>query len=83
MKHKQYSISTVMTSTFKTGRIEPDKRVKCLNHVPRGLRNIKEHPRYIWHTYPINGGITAVEVLADNITTNNQLMRAMLNRSIY
>ena len=66
---------------FHSPRVEPIKRVKCLGHVKRGYRDLVEMPRYIWHKYPIKGGITPMSLIAENVLNNNALLKRLKERN--
>ncbi len=78
---RERSLAEILHYTFSGKRIEPVKRVKCLDHVPRGFRAFPEHPRNIWHTYPIKNGISASKILAENIMANNSLLKRLRERA--
>lgn len=61
-------------------RVEPKKRVKDLDHVPRGRRHFPVYPRYVFHKYPIVGGISLSAVLAENVMKNNALLNRLKSR---
>lgn len=69
------SLSEIMSRVISGKRVEPVKRVKCLEHVPRGLRDMPEPKRWIVHAYPIKGGKTLMETkVRENLTKNNALL---------
>lgn len=78
---KPESISDVLSFAFSKKRIEPEKRVKDLDHVPRGGRNRAVEPRHVWHRYEIKGGITAAQLMAENVTRNNSMLRKLMARN--
>ena len=75
------TIAEIMHHTLAVACIEPEKRVKCLHHVPRGRRNLPESPRYIRHRFRIKGGITGARLVAENITSNNALLKRLRERA--
>jgi hypothetical protein len=77
---KPTTLSEIMERVMHWPIIEPVKRVKEIHHVPRGQRHFTPQPRYIWHTYPIKGGITGGKLIAENITANNVLFRKLRER---
>lgn len=77
---RDMTLTEIMHSVFTGKKIEPIKRIKDLDHVPRGHRHVPVQPRYIWHSYPIKGGITATQVMAENITGNNALFTRLKAR---
>lgn len=74
------TLTEIMQYTMRGARIEPVKRVKDIDHVPRGRRNEPVQPRYIWHTYPIIGGITGARLMAENVERHNALFRRLAGR---
>lgn len=77
---RNMSLADIVQNTLAVARIEPQKRVKCLHHVPRGHRHEPETPRHIWHRFKIKGGITATSLIAQNITSNNSFLRTLQGR---
>lgn len=74
------TLSEMMAFMMRGKRYEPTKRVKDLDHVPRGMRNFPVAPRHVAHRFPIRGGITFHNVMAENLTSNNSLLKALKQR---
>jgi hypothetical protein len=71
------SLSELIDYTLSGKRVEPEKRIKEIHHVPRGLRHKPTFPRHIVHTYEIRGGITVASLVAENIMKNNVLLKKL------
>jgi len=72
------SLDNLIARTLNGRVVEPIKRIKCLGHVPRGLRNRPEPPRWMAHTYPIKGGKTRMQtMISENLTKNNALFKRL------
>ena len=56
-------LSNLITKALQGNRVEPVKRMVG-----------GSGPRYAIHRFPIKGGITMAEVLADNLSRNNPLL---------
>lgn len=74
------TFSDIVHQTLTGNCVEPVKRVKDLNHVPRGLRNRRVLPRYIGHRFEIKGGIPRTRVIAENIESHNTLLKRLIER---
>lgn len=61
-------------------RAEPVKRVKCLEHVPRGCRQAPERPRNVIHRFEIVGGVSMTRLLTESVTAHNTLTRFMISK---
>ena len=72
------TLTEIMTYTLRSLRTEPVKRVKDLNHVPRGMRNRVVQPRYVTHTYPIKGGVPLTVPMVDSVNSSwSPMLRAL------
>ena len=78
---KPNTIAELLSLTFSGNRIEPEKRVKDLHHVPRGQRNRVVEPRHVWHRHEIKGGISAAHLMAESVTRNNSILRRLKARN--
>ena len=67
------TITEIVTHTFTARCVEPVKRIKVLDHVPRGCRHLPVRPTWIVHTYPIKGGVTRMVIMNENISRGNKL----------
>ena len=81
MSMKRPTIQEILHRTMTAPLVEPQKRVKDLDHVPRGMRNRKVEPRNIWHRHEIMGGKSGGDLMAENITMNNALLKRLMERA--
>jgi hypothetical protein len=78
-EYKKYAISFSINTKDKIKCVEPIKRIKCLEHVKKGLRNVPETPRYIKHTYSIKGGITWLDSFNAGILEYSNFIKGLKN----
>lgn len=74
------TLSEVIAYTFRAKVVEPVRRVKDLDHVPRGHRAGAPSPRHVSHRFPIKGGVSRAELLAQNIYASNALFKQLSRR---
>lgn len=74
------TISEAIHYVMSASCVEPVQRVKDIDHVPRGYRDLPVRPRFIGHRFAIKGGISRRQVFAMNVTKDNALFRALLDR---
>lgn len=74
------TFSDLIKNAMSGKRVEPYKRVKCTDHVPRGKRNLPERPKHHSHRYEIIGGITMMDLMAENIVKNNALLTRLMKK---
>ncbi len=81
MHKRPETLSELMAYTMRAPRIEPVERVKDIDRRLRGARNAPVAPRYIWHKYPIKGGITGYAVMAEAMIGSNALLKHLMQRN--
>ena len=74
---KHDNICELVNYQFTARIYEPKKRIKCLEHVQKGKRNLPESQRLIAHKYEIIGGISRMSCLAENLMANNKLLERL------
>lgn len=68
---RQVSFSVMVDNAFQARVYERNPR--------RGLLQ----PKFLQHRFPIKGGLTFADVLADNLTRKNALLERLLSRNIF
>lgn len=83
--YKHQSISSIVEITLSKNDkcYEPVKRVKDLSHVSKGFRDKIVEPHFVKHTYPISGGVSIIEIMLENLTKNNSIMKKIIEGNIY
>lgn len=77
---KDGSFAEVMSYVMRAKRYEPAPRIKDTERRGRGMRNLPVSPSKHPHRFEIIGGISANQVMAENIMKSTPLLDRLLKK---